>query len=259
MQWSPALGQGRDREHQDSYGDRPFFAEHRAQPGRKMIISEPVLGKVSNIWVIVFSRSYRNPDGSFAGVVAPPYRSPSSTPVVDAAARRAWLGRHSPSQPPPGYPLPGSPRPRRQTGHDKVTREFVEALESGQTAGHFHTPSAGRRRAYLCLPPCRGTPYLLTVGMAPQDYLDVWRQERRNVLLFNGTFLLLSLGVAWAAFRNWRNGQEHTAALLAAESRFRTYVEAAPEGIFVADQRGLPRCQSGRLRLSATAATSCWA
>jgi hypothetical protein len=133
--------------------------------------------------------------------------------------------------------FPAVPGPAGETGHDKVTREFVEALESGQTAGHFHTPSAGRRRAYLCLPPCRGTPYLLTVGMAPQDYLDVWRQERRNVLLFNGTFLLLSLGVAWAAFRNWRNGQEHTAALLAAESRFRTYVEAAPEGIFVADQR----------------------
>ena len=55
----------------------------------------------------------------------------------------------------------------------------------------------------------RACPYLLTVGMAPQDYLDVWRQERRNVLLFNGTFLPAQPGVAWAAFRNWRNGQEH--------------------------------------------------
>jgi PAS domain-containing protein len=96
--------------------------------------------------------------------------------------------------------------------------------------------------------------------MAPQDYLDVWRQERRNVLLFNGTFLLLSLGVAWAAFRNWRNGQEHTAALLAAESRFRTYVEAAPEGIFVTDQQGTTSMSiRPAAPWSATAATSCWA
>ena len=223
-----------------SYGDRPFFAEHRAQPGRKMIISEPVLGKVSNIWVIVFSRSYRNPDGSFAGVVAaavPITQLYSKLSTLQLGAHGSAVIRHRNHR--LATRFPAVPGPAGETGHDKVTREFVEALESGQTAGHFHTPSApdGVERTYA-FRLVEGTPYLLTVGMAPQDYLDVWRQERRNVLLFNGTFLLLSLGVAWAAFRNWRNGQEHTAVMLAAESRFRTYVEAAPEGIFVTDQQG---------------------
>ena len=63
-------GKGVNRAAPASYADRPFFAEHRAKPGQAMIVSEPVLGRVSNIWVIAFSRSYRNPDGSFAGVIA---------------------------------------------------------------------------------------------------------------------------------------------------------------------------------------------
>jgi peptidoglycan hydrolase-like protein with peptidoglycan-binding domain len=134
-----------------SYGDRPFFAEHRAQPGRKMIISEPVLGKVSNIWVIVFSRSYRNPDGSFAGVVAaavPLTQLYTKLSTLQLGAHGSAVIRHRNHR--LATRFPAVPGPAGETGHDKVTREFVEALESGQTAGHFHTPSApdGVERTY---------------------------------------------------------------------------------------------------------------
>lgn len=49
---------------------------------------------------------------------------------------------------------------------------------------------------------------------------------------------LLSVGAALLLHRHWQRDRAHTAALLESESRFRTYVEAAPEGIFVADQNG---------------------
>ncbi len=223
-----------------SYADRPFFAEHRAHPGQGIVISEPVLGKVSNIWVIAFTRSYRKPDGSFAGVVAaavPLTQFYNKLSTLQLGQHGSAVIRHQNLGLITRYPaVPGSVG---EVGHNKVSKHFIEVVESGNEHGHFHTPNApdGVERTYAYRR-VRGLPYILTVGMAPQDYLDVWREERRNVLLFNGTFLLLSLGAALAIYRNWRNEQNHTAALLEAESRFRTYVEAAPEGIFVADQNG---------------------
>ena len=223
-----------------TYADRPFFAEHRANPGKAMVVSAPVLGKVSNIWVIAFTRSYRNPDGSLAGVIAAPvplthfYNQLSMLQLGDHGSAVIRHVNHGLAT---RYPkVEGS---AGTVGDSKVSQQFVDIMKSGIDHGHFHTPSApdGVERTYA-FRHIRGLPYILTVGMAPQDYLNVWREERRNVILFVSAFLLLSLAAARIIYRSWLNDHQQTAALLESESRFRTYVEAAPEGIFVADPQG---------------------
>ncbi len=223
-----------------SYVDRPFFAAHRANPGEKMVVSEPVLGKVSNIWVIAFTRSYRKPDGSFAGIIAaavPLAKFYDQLSTLKLGAHGSAVIRHVNHGLMTRYPQVDGPA--GAVGHNKVSSDFLEILNSGVEHGHFHTPQApdGVERTYA-FRRIRGLPYILTVGMAPQDYLDVWREERRNVILFASAFLLLSLGAAWALYRAWRNNLSHTSARVESESRFRTYVEAAPEGIFVANPNG---------------------
>ncbi len=53
-----------------SYADRDFFATHRANPAAGLIVTKPILGRVSKKWVISLNRRLNAPDGSFAGVVS---------------------------------------------------------------------------------------------------------------------------------------------------------------------------------------------
>jgi len=62
-------GHGLDRRAPVSLADQPFFVEHRAAPGQRMISNGPLIGRVSRMPVLAFTRSFRRPDGSFAGVV----------------------------------------------------------------------------------------------------------------------------------------------------------------------------------------------
>jgi PAS domain S-box-containing protein len=50
--------------------DREFFQRHRHSDTHSLIISEPVLGRVSKRWAITLTRRLNKPDGSFAGIVA---------------------------------------------------------------------------------------------------------------------------------------------------------------------------------------------
>jgi hypothetical protein len=64
------FGPGVDPAKLASYADRPFFEHLRTTDDARMAVSNPVLGKVSKVWVVVFARRYNQPDGKFAGVIA---------------------------------------------------------------------------------------------------------------------------------------------------------------------------------------------
>ena len=50
--------------------DREFFQTHRQSDTHKLLISEPVLGRVSGRWAITLTRRLNKADGSFAGIAA---------------------------------------------------------------------------------------------------------------------------------------------------------------------------------------------
>ena len=50
--------------------DREFFRTHRQSDTHKLLISEPVLGRVSGRWAITLTRRLNARDGSFAGIAA---------------------------------------------------------------------------------------------------------------------------------------------------------------------------------------------
>ena len=50
--------------------DREFFQQHRQSDTHKLIISEPVLGRVSGRWTITLTRRLNKVDGAFAGIAA---------------------------------------------------------------------------------------------------------------------------------------------------------------------------------------------
>jgi PAS domain S-box-containing protein len=50
--------------------DREFFQSHRQSDTHKLIISQPVLGRISGRWAITLTRRLNRPDGSFGGIAA---------------------------------------------------------------------------------------------------------------------------------------------------------------------------------------------
>ena len=50
--------------------DRDFFQRHQRGETQALLISEPVLGRISGRWTITLTRRFDQPDGSFGGIVA---------------------------------------------------------------------------------------------------------------------------------------------------------------------------------------------
>ncbi len=50
--------------------DREFFQRHQHGETQALLISEPVLGRISGRWAITLTRRFDRPDGSFGGIIA---------------------------------------------------------------------------------------------------------------------------------------------------------------------------------------------
>lgn len=223
-----------------SYADRAFFARHQAAPGQHMLLSPPIIGRVSGLPVIAFTRSYRYPDGRFAGVVS------AAVPIARLTTQlsRLNLGPHGSAvirlddlSLITRYPhVEGE---AGQVGHKAVSQPFLDLLNAGAASGSFHTANApdGFERTYA-FRRMRNLPFILAVGMAPQDYLENWQDETRKLGAFGAVFLLVTLLAGWLIDRFWRQHLRDTERLLNSQSRFRNYVETAPVGIFIADPDG---------------------
>ncbi|MBK9350405.1 MAG: PAS domain S-box protein [Sulfuritalea sp.] len=233
-------GKGVDPAKPASYADRAFFAAHRADPGQRLIVTEPIVGRVSKKWVVAFTRSYRKPDGSFGGVVLAAVPVDFFTrmlgemklgPNGSAVIRhfdRSLLTRHPPVDGPGGA-----------IGDKTVSATFAGLLASGVERANFHVARApdGVERSYA-FQRVGGLPYVLNVGMAPRDYLDPWHDEVAATLGLLSVLMLVSLVGATLVNRAWKDRLAAAEAQVESESLYRRYIETAPEGIFIADPAG---------------------
>jgi hypothetical protein len=227
-------GKGVTPETMVSYADRAFFAEHQLKPGQDLIVSEPILGRVSKIWVVALTRSYRNADGSFAGIVTAAVNLEHFTGLLSTlnlGEHGSAVIRHQNAALLARFPAVDGPS--GQSGNQQVSPEFKALLDSGSTTGIFHkaqTPDGVERTyAFRRIPQ---TPFVVTVGMAPEDYLDDWHIELRNaILLILGFFTTTVLG-AWLLRRYWQKIQNQTLFL-------HTLIESVPVPLFYKDTAGL--------------------
>ena len=233
-------GKDVDRSARVTYADREFFKQHQANPGAQLIVTEPLMGRISKIWLVAFTRSYRNADGSFGGVVS------ASVPVTHFTTMLSQLElgphgsaviRQTDRTLVTRYPAVDGPA--GEIGNKAATAEFMQAADSGAERGTYHALHAadGVERT-ISFHRVSNLPALILVGMAPEDYFDNWHHEVRKTALLLALFFAASSIFAWLIRRFWRQHLNDAASLLASESRYRTYIETAPEAIFVADSNG---------------------
>jgi len=233
-------GKGVKREMTSNYADRPFFIEHRTAAEQKMLISPPLTGRVSGFPLIAFTRSYRDPDSNFAGIVTAALPISHLTGLLgklDIGANGTAVLRHVDISLITRHPVVDGPAGK--IGHTAVSPEYRAIYDSGQLTGTFHSPIApdGVERTYA-FRRIVDTPFLLSIGLAPEDYLVNWHDEVRKFSIFWGIFLIASLLAAWLIDRFWQQHLRDTKRLLNSQSRFRNYVETAPVAIFIASPDG---------------------
>ncbi len=187
--------------------DREYFKQHHASTESHLIVTQPIIGRVSGRWVVSFTRPYRYPDGRFAGVVmvsakvsgfadmlARADTGKSGTAVMRHTSNMALIARHPPLDGPTGQP-----------GHNKVSAEYRALVDSGQTTAMFHTPQSpdSVERTYAFRRPTN-LPFTIAVGMASDEYLAPWRGEVIRIGLLLIAFLMSTLISAWLILRYWR-------------------------------------------------------
>jgi signal transduction histidine kinase len=57
------------RQGNPNFLDRDYFIQHSQATDDRMIVSEPVLGRITQRWAIQLSRALRDADGAFAGII----------------------------------------------------------------------------------------------------------------------------------------------------------------------------------------------
>uniref|UniRef100_UPI002492A076 bifunctional diguanylate cyclase/phosphodiesterase n=1 Tax=Azonexus hydrophilus TaxID=418702 RepID=UPI002492A076 len=203
--------------------DRPYFMRLRDDPDAGLVISPPIVSRVTGDVVIVFARRLEDRDGQFAGIILGALRAD----YFERYYQSLDIGKH-------GIVAlwsrdlelfarwPGIPGQQIRRLDNSV---IPERLQAGEVAGSFRRTGEldGESRvfAYRVV---EGFPFIFTVGLAEQEVLREW-QRRALIYAVLGTVLLLAL---IALMRSWRRGYRQAEAL--AEKMSRAYTEKTRQG-----------------------------
>lgn len=240
------LGPGVDPRNPTLISDRDYFVQLRDDPASGLAIGAPVKGRISGRWVINLARAVRDDQGRFCGLVQ------GSVPLDHLIARLRPLqvgeggaftlftndfrlvARH---------PWPGDVA----IGSTFGSPQLRQLIARGTTAGPYIAPSivdGVERTSYLRR--VLGTPYYLVVGIATEDYLTAWRQERSKAIGLVALSLILSVIIATLFLRAWHRQASAADALqqayrvLETEKQLnQTIVRSSPLAIYTRDRRGI--------------------
>lgn len=203
-------------------GDRPYFVRLRDDREAGLVISPPLVSRVTGDMVIVFARRLEDRQGNFAGIVFATLRADyyeryyqalevGARSIVALWSSDMMLFARWPSLP-------------AQQGRSLENSPIPEQLQAGVTGGSFRRVGAldGEARVFV-FRKVDGLPFVFTVGFAEPEILAEW-QRRATIYAVLGLVLLVALV---ALQRSWVRGYREAEAL--AERMSRAFAEKARE------------------------------
>ncbi|MDD5247967.1 MAG: GAF domain-containing protein, partial [Rhodocyclaceae bacterium] len=197
--------------------DRDYFQRARAADGDTLVISRPLLSRVTGRWVLIFARRINGPGGAFAGIVY-------GVVDIDKFSRMfatLEMGPHdvvhlSAEDFTTIARYPNPPGAARAIGNMGIAPEILEQMRQGRRAFTVAatSPFDGRIRT-VAFRTLQRYPLQIMVGVAPEDYLAPWRIEAARMSGLAAVFALTTTLFAWGAYRSWRQhatGMERLAA-----------------------------------------------
>ncbi|MBC7908002.1 MAG: two-component sensor histidine kinase [Rhodospirillaceae bacterium] len=194
--------------------DRDYFVHLRDDPKAGMAVSQPVLGRISGKWVVIFSRRLETPDGRFDGVVNAPVTidwfeqkfgdlevGPNGVVVMRGDASRDFdiLARF------PHADL---------IGQTKVSATFRSMIAANPQGGTYEARAGGDNvQRIFSYQPIAGYPLVTLVGLATEDYFTEWWREAGKVVLLAAVFSAVTILGGMGMLRAWRSLELRTAEL----------------------------------------------
>jgi PAS domain S-box-containing protein len=218
------------------FSDRDYFLVHSASARDELLISKPVLGRLSNIWTIQLTRRISAPDGSFAGVALvsldPQYLGRFYESVdLGAKGSTALIGRD------------GVVRARAAQGNTAVGQSlaglsFFESFASSPAGTFVGTSPIDHVERIYSYRAVSGYPLIVSVGLAKDEVLARYLQRRisffREGGALSGLLLVISGLIAWHQHRSLKSRNR----LRASEERYRSLMRTATDGIHIVDCEG---------------------
>jgi len=185
---------------------RDYFIALQADPKAGLVLSKPLIGRMSGKWAVIFARRHNLPDGGFNGVVFLPinletFAKDFSALDIGAHGLIALLGENADiivrKPEPDGF---GS-----TVGKHIVSPKIQELVRTGNKTGVYasHSPVDGVERL-LSARKVGSYPLYIVVGLDSQDYLAGWRRDAIILAcswaIFTGLLLVLSMLIS----RSWR-------------------------------------------------------
>ncbi|WP_232287482.1 ATP-binding protein [Anaeromyxobacter dehalogenans] len=215
--------------------DRDYFRRLRAEPGLGVVVSRPIVGRLTDRPQLVLARALRHADGTFAGVAV------ASVLLEDLA--RAFDGYDVGAR---GVIVLRDPDlgvvVRRQSsgasialGDRTVSPELQALLRDGHRSATYSGVAVDGIERTFTFRRMPRTGHLVIVGLAFDDYLAAWRRSTLLATTVLAAFGLLTAAAAWLTLRAWRRHQAAVQDLAEQETRFRLLAESATDVIWMVD------------------------
>jgi PAS domain S-box-containing protein len=228
-----------------SVADRAYFRRLRGDPTAGLVISEPVIGRVSKKWSVILARRVNQPDGVFAGLVygtitidhfLATFSSINVGKLGSTSLRGERLVMIARYPEPLGFGA--------VVGQENASIDLQNAVGANQEAGTYRTPrgfdSILRTYSYRKVP---NRSLYVTVGLACEEYLSGWRTEVAVACVLVVLFILGTVLCAWLLYRIWlrqtsaaQARQEE--AIRVSEANFRAFFESMSDMIVVTTLTG---------------------
>ncbi|UVM59336.1 EAL domain-containing protein [Pseudomonas sp. B21-010] len=229
--------------------DREYFQQLRDDPKKGMVISHPVLGRISKTWDIVFARAIHTPQGEFAGIVT------LVLPISSLNERFATLSNGSTdifaifndqslrfiTRYPEGVIAPGEPLIVRKDAPMFVARRISRL--SGTFVNVAPQDGVLRSYGYRCM---ATQPICILVGVGLEAYLAPWVAERRMIVGSVALFTLFTLLLWYLTYRAWcrqldaMNAEQAAYQVRDAEHRFnQVIIDESPIAVVTRDIEGV--------------------
>jgi hypothetical protein len=188
-----------------SLADREHFTRLRDNPKVDLVVSKPVVGKLTGTWVIVLARRLEGPGQAFLGMVhavieldqfTRAFSSLDVGPHGSVALRSEDLGLIA--------RYPEAAQSGTGIGQKVVSPEFTAFAQSGHSAGTYatRTPFDQVQRTFA-IRRVADWPFFVLVGLAQKDYLAGWWREAIQQSAEVGLFACLTLVASWLIHRAW--------------------------------------------------------
>ena len=200
IRWGTELPSGK----QVNIADRDYFQQLKDHAAPALVISKPVMGRVTKAWSILLSRRINHADGALAGIALGSLRVvdyfTNMFSTIDVGKNGLIALRNDKMELIVRYPA--TKNPLGQPEANIVSAKALEMIQANPYAGNYFakSPQDNIERTFSYQKVAE-YPLYIFIGLSQEDYLSAWRKEVALTLSLLVAFTLITAFYSWSSTR----------------------------------------------------------